>query len=203
MGPLLAAAIPAALSGGLGILGGYQQQRASAREAHKNRVFQERMRDTAWQSAVADMKAAGINPAVAYSRGPAQAPTGSMASQNDIVGSSVTSALQASRIRKELQLLDRQIDSAAAQAQKTQSEKILTDWQAKLLGGTFTPDGRFVPGPGWKQAEANADFAKYQAELRALEIPLMKNLSSIAATPAGKLGAWVQYLLRSIQGGKF
>lgn len=57
-----------------------RQNAFNSLESQRQRDFEADMSNTAWQRAVKDMKAAGINPALAYSQGGSSTPSGSSAS---------------------------------------------------------------------------------------------------------------------------
>jgi len=195
--------IPAGIAAAGSLAGGYMANQASAEEARKNRQFQERMRSTQWQTTVADLTAAGLNPALAYSQGSAGTPGGSSATQQDIVSPAVGSAMQAKTVQAQLKLVREQIKETVTRTQKSQSEKIYQDWLNRLWG-TTTADRKFHPGPLWRKHESDANSAAALARLQQLQIPNMKNLANIAGSGPGQTLAWIKYIMQSLPsiGGK-
>jgi len=140
--PALAlAAAPAAISAIGGFFGAERANAANRREAQRNRDFQERMRNTQWQAAVADMQAAGINPALAYSQGGAQSPSGSVAAP---AHDSVSSAMQGMMARQQIRLMESQISKTSFEGKMAKALADREDVRNKAYGIQDTPGGMSI-----------------------------------------------------------
>jgi len=105
---------PILIAAGLSAAGTVVSNAWNAREAAKNRAFQERMSSTAHRREVADLRGAGINP-MARSMGGASAPSGDRAEMRDPVGPAIASALAVKQAQANIELTREQSNLVRAQ----------------------------------------------------------------------------------------
>lgn len=211
------AAIPAAVSGAAGFFGQERANTANLREAQRNRQFQageavinrdfqERMRNTEWQAAVADMEAAGINPALAYARGGASAPGGAMASgsQASPAGDSMSSAISAMMQRKSLQLLSQQVEKTKQEANvaryTSRQQGIKADFDTARYMYYFDENGTTkrplldLLDAEWNTTKASSARASSEAQLAQFSVPERQAIAKLFEN-VGAGGKGMQILL--------
>lgn len=182
--PLVLGGIAAA---GVSAYGQYKgidkQNRMQMELAQKQMDFQEKMSNTSWQRSVADMKAAGINPMLAYMKGGASSPGGAMATVRDAIGPAVSTAMQAMRLEKELNLIDTQRAKLLADIGNVHAQTYKTTREGGLL----------YAGEEGKPAYAVLE-RRYKAEVLRMQRNLLRAGYDAAKVRGTKLGGILQLL---------
>ena len=89
----------ALIMGGASLLGGSIRNREAKKASAAQMAFQERMSNTAYQRAMADMRKAGLNPILAGKLGGASTPTGSTYNPTNIGAEAVQGAMTGAQIQ--------------------------------------------------------------------------------------------------------
>lgn len=171
---------------------------ANAKQAHKNRNWQEAMSNSAHQRQVKDLKAAGLNPMLSAVGSGASVPGGAQAnmeSLGDGISKGIETAIGVKSMNKELELKDAQVHNThddstlkttSAMLNRSTARGVQEDTEQKVLQTKMLKET--LPSM-IKQAKASGDYAEINQIMGVLKsgASTASDVIALPLSPAKKL----------------
>lgn len=141
------------------LAGGWWAQEKTDDRLKQQMDFQREMSNTAYQRSMADMRKAGLNPMLAYSKGGASTPSGAFAPASDILTPAVSTAMAKTRLNAEVENMQQTNENLKKQNANLEAE----NKRINATTGLTVADTR-IKNELWQVAIAEAKKAKTQQE---------------------------------------
>jgi len=178
-GLAIGAGIPALAS----FFGTRSQNEANRAMAREQMAFQERMSSTAYQRSMKDMRAAGLNPMLAFQQGGGSSPGGASARMESELGAASSSAMAGRRMRSELQSMESQRELMYNQSRTEANQAAFYAAQTQ-------------------RSYKDQDLMVLQRRIFELQLPSLINAARVDVSQLGKTGAFIDRIRQMVLGGR-
>ncbi len=162
-----------------GVIGAGITAAESDKQARKQRRFIERMRATAYQATMEDMRKAGLNPILAYKTGPTPIGSAAMGHTPDFgqaMASGVTAGTKAAKVGMEKREL-------ATRSAKQKREALLAEFKGRIEADRFNAR---VAEAQVRFINAQASFTSAKDQMLRTEIPRAEAIKRMDESEAGQ-----------------
>jgi len=194
----------------LSYLGASNANDANSALSERQMAFQRDMSNTAYQRAVTDMKAAGINPMLAYRNGGSSTPAGQTAQMTNELSPAVNSAMAIKHMRKDLKIKDQEYKNRMEEKVRISSQtdlnaqqvavgeqKVRTDKAQEAaniaLAFKYAKDAEYSANSA-RVAKLNGDLLKYQ-------VPRASKRANVHQSQVGTALSYINEIIQSLGGG--
>ncbi|AXL15405.1 DNA pilot protein [Microviridae sp.] len=170
---------------GASIYGNYDANKRGASSVRDQIAFQERMSNTSYQRGMADMKAAGLNPILAYKQGGASTPQGA-AFRPTSVTSGVTQAYSAANTAK-LQKQQAALSEAQQEKVRTETNTLIPKMVEKLRQEGLLAQARITVAEAEQKLKATS-AAILELDQKSLE-KMGLSMAQMQYKPSNQIGS--------------
>lgn len=164
--------IGAAIGAGAALLGTHSSNESSSREAEKTRDFQEELSNTAYQRAMQDMRAAGLNPILASKLGGASTPTGAMANIRDYgaaMASGMTAGSSASQTESNIAKQEQETENLKQEIHRIREDIALKSSQGWLNASAARLNDQQIEKLAQDISQSIAQVAQIESQTTAID----------------------------------
>lgn len=173
------------------IVGAQSAERRNAQQEalfYKAQNFERYMSGSAYQRATEDLRAAGLNPMLAYSNGGASTPSVGTPAMEDVIGPAMSSAVQTKMAMTQMEQMKATIDNLSEQ-----NKKIVAD----VANTAADTEKKKQETSTAKQAERNLQV---QNKLMQADVPAAQNRARVEETWYGQGMKYIRHFLESVGG---